>query len=350
MNKKNRIGIAILLLLVFGLTAFAPQTQAAVIIAQPGDNNEAVGEINLMLKTLGYYYGAVSNSYGTSTKAAVTLFQRANSLEATGTVDSVTYDLLKVKYTGGGQAVTPAPTPIPTPTPVPAPSPVPASDSDVIAKPGDVNDKVGQINLMLKTLGYYFASPSNYYTTSTKYAVVRFQSTNGLNATGIVDSKTFNLLQSKYQALTPATTPTPVPAPTPAPAPAPIAGLTVDEQLMFNMVNQERAKAGLKPLQIDMRMVKSARLKSQDLITNDYFAHTSPVYGSFATLIRTYAPDYSYVGENLAGNKTVELAMIAFMNSAGHKKNILSPNYTHIGIGIVSGGPYGKMFTQHFGG
>ena len=119
---------------------------------------------------------------------------------------------------------------------------------------------------------------------------------------------------------------------------------------MVNMVNQERIKAGLKPLQVDMRLVQSARVKSQDMITNNYFSHVSPVYGNFTSLIRKYAPDYIYIGENIAGNRTVEAAQSAFMNSTGHRKNILNPNYTHIGIGIVSGGPYGKMFTQHFGG
>lgn len=148
--------------------------------------------------------------------------------------------------------------------------------------------------------------------------------------------------------------PTPQPQPTPNPEPQPdpgqVQGLSVDEQLMIDLINQERAKAGVAPLKVDLRMVQSARVKSKDMIDNNYFSHTSPTLGSFATLIRKYAPDYSYLGENLAGNRTVQAAHTALMNSSGHRKNILNPNYTNIGVGIVSGGAYGKMFTQHFGG
>ncbi|WP_104372114.1 CAP domain-containing protein [Desulfocucumis palustris] len=57
---------------------------------------------------------------------------------------------------------------------------------------------------------------------------------------------------------------------------------------------------------------------------------------------------FFYAGENPAGNQTVEKAHAALMNSAGHRANILNPNYTHIRIGIVQGGQYGAMFTQHF--
>jgi uncharacterized YkwD family protein len=129
-----------------------------------------------------------------------------------------------------------------------------------------------------------------------------------------------------------------------------VAGLSAEEQQMVNLINQERAKAGVAPLKVDLRLVQSARLKSKDMIENNYFSHTSPTLGGFAALIRKYAPDYRYLGENLAGNRSVQAAHTALMNSSGHRKNILNPNYTSIGIGIVNGGPYGKMFTQHFGG
>ncbi len=376
MTTKMRRGITIFMLLVFAMTAFVPVVQAATIVAQPGDNNDTVKDINQMLKSLGYYYGTVSNYYGTSTKAAVKLFQRANGLSDTGIVDQETYNLLLKLSGGSGQAPSPAPDPTPQPEPTPkpqpnpepmpnpTPKPTPNPGSGIVAQLGDNNETVTEIKTMLKSLGYYYGSISPYYSTSTKYAVAMFQSAKGLKSTGTVDSETYELLKSLYRGNNPTPTPTPTPEPNPkpnpepqpepkpepTPNPTPVAGLTADEQLMFNMVNQERAKAGLKPLQIDMRLVQSARLKSQDLITNNYFSHTSPVYGGFAALIRSYAPDYRYLGENLAGNKSVQGAMTAFMNSSGHRKNILNPNYTHIGIGIVSGGPYGKMYTQHFGG
>lgn len=120
---------------------------------------------------------------------------------------------------------------------------------------------------------------------------------------------------------------------------------------MIDLVNQERAKAGAAPLKVDMRLVESARAKSQDMIDNNYFAHTSPTLGQFYQIIRQKTGStYSYLGENLAGAPSVKTAHNSLMNSSGHRKNILNPNYTHIGIGIKKGGPYGMMFTQHFGG
>lgn len=241
--------------------------------------------------------------------------------------------------------------------------------STVIARYGDDNQTVKEINDMLKSLGYMSTSPGSKYTYATVYAVYYFQRGNGLPMTGTVDQTTYAVLKSKYSAVqtpapaptpaptptptptpTPAPTPAPTPTPTPTPTPAPVSGLTANEKLMLDLINQERAKAGAAPLQVDMRLVESARVKSKDMITNNYFSHTSPVYGSFSALIRKYAPDYTYLGENLAGNRQVGAAHTALMNSDGHRRNILNPNYKYIGIGIVEGGPYGMMFTQHFGG
>lgn len=149
----------------------------------------------------------------------------------------------------------------------------------------------------------------------------------------------------------PTTAPTPAPEaqkPAPQPAPAPTAGLTADEQKMVNLVNGERTAIGLPALKVDMRLVKTARMKSQDMINKNYFAHQSPTYGSPFDLMKSQGITYRTAGENLAGNQTVDGAHKGLMNSPGHKANILNKNYTHIGIGIVDGGRYGKMFTQHF--
>lgn len=126
--------------------------------------------------------------------------------------------------------------------------------------------------------------------------------------------------------------------------------LTADEQAMVSMVNQARAEAGLAQLRVDPRLVRTARMKSQDMIDGDYFGHTSPTYGSPFDLVRSQGATYRYAGENLAGALTVERAHSGLMNSQGHRANILSPNYTRIGVGVVDGGRYGKMFTQHFAG
>lgn len=139
--------------------------------------------------------------------------------------------------------------------------------------------------------------------------------------------------------------------PTPAPAPAQaVQGLTADEQQMLNLVNKERTSCGLRPLQLDMDLVKIARLKSKDMIDNNYFSHQSPTYGSPFDMMASFGIPYRTAGENIAGSWSVEDAHRNLMNSDGHRKNILNPNFTHIGIGIVDGGPYGKMFTQMFVG
>lgn len=132
------------------------------------------------------------------------------------------------------------------------------------------------------------------------------------------------------------------------PVTTPVQGLTADEKQMLDLVNAERIKAGLKPLQIDMKLVDLARKKSRDMIQNNYFGHTSPVYGTPFEMMKSAGITYRYAGENLAGAPTVQKAHGGLMNSPGHRANILSPNYNRIGIGVVEGGPYGKMFTQLF--
>jgi len=146
--------------------------------------------------------------------------------------------------------------------------------------------------------------------------------------------------------------PQPLPQP-PEPKPAPPAAenkLTAVEQEMIRLVNLEREKAGLKPLAVDYNLVKTARMKSLDMLNNNYFAHQSPTYGSPFDLMRSQGVSYRLAGENLAGAPSVERAHQALMNSPGHRANILNPEFTHLGIGAAPGGPYGIYFTQHFVG
>ncbi|WCK52388.1 CAP domain-containing protein [Aneurinibacillus sp. Ricciae_BoGa-3] len=126
------------------------------------------------------------------------------------------------------------------------------------------------------------------------------------------------------------------------------AGLTQEEQQMLNLVNQERQKNGLAPLKANMQLVKMARVKAKDMIDNNYFSHQSPTYGSPFDMMKTFGISYQTAGENIAGNQTVSAAHTALMNSAGHRANILNGSFTQVGIGIVNGGPYGKMFVQDF--
>ena len=89
-------------------------------------------------------------------------------------------------------------------------------------------------------------------------------------------------------------------------------------------------------------------MKSKDMIEKGYFAHQSPTYGSPFEMMQKAGITFGYAGENLAGAPVVSRAHTSLMNSPGHRANILSSNFTHLGIGIIDGGPYGKMFTQLF--
>jgi uncharacterized YkwD family protein len=124
--------------------------------------------------------------------------------------------------------------------------------------------------------------------------------------------------------------------------------LTADEKLILEQVNVERKKAGLAPLTIDYRLVQTARAKSQDMIDNGYFDHDSPNLGSPFDQMKRAGISYRSAGENIAGNSSAAGAMEAWMNSPGHRANILNPDLTHMGIGVIDGGSYGKMLTQQF--
>lgn len=150
----------------------------------------------------------------------------------------------------------------------------------------------------------------------------------------------------------PAPQPQPQPQPSepkPQPSPAPdTSALNADEQRMLQLVNQERAAAGLAPLKANMELVRLARLKAQDMIKLNYFSHTSPTYGSPFDMIKSAGISYRYAGENLAGAYSVDVAHTNLMNSPGHRANILNANFKEVGIGVINGGPYGKMFVQMF--
>lgn len=114
------------------------------------------------------------------------------------------------------------------------------------------------------------------------------------------------------------------------------------------LVNEERAKAGLAPLVVDPELTRLARLKSADMIEKNYFSHYSPTYGSPFDMMKAAGISYRIAGENLAGARSVISAHEGLMASSGHRANILREAFTHIGVGVVRGGPYGYMFTQMF--
>lgn len=123
---------------------------------------------------------------------------------------------------------------------------------------------------------------------------------------------------------------------------------TNEETEMLNLINSERSKAGLKPLSANNEVTKLARLKSKDIADKNYFSHVSPTYGSPFEMLKSYNVSYLYAGENLAKNQNVQAAHQSLMNSPGHKKNIMSNNFTEVGIGVVTSQGNTKVYTQIF--
>ena len=118
------------------------------------------------------------------------------------------------------------------------------------------------------------------------------------------------------------------------------------EKEVVRLVNEERAKYGLGALKEDWELSRVARYKSQDMKDKKYFSHTSPTYGSPFEMMKAFGLSYSYAGENIAmGQRTPKEVVNAWMNSPGHRANILNASYKKIGVGYVTGGSY---WTQMF--
>lgn len=121
---------------------------------------------------------------------------------------------------------------------------------------------------------------------------------------------------------------------------------TAFENKVLELVNAERAKNGLSALQMDESVRKVARVKSSDMSQNNYFSHTSPTYGTPFEMLKSYGISYKSAGENIAqGYTSPEAVVNGWMNSSGHRANILNASYTHIGIGYEANGNY---WTQMF--
>lgn len=120
------------------------------------------------------------------------------------------------------------------------------------------------------------------------------------------------------------------------------------EAQMVALVNEERMAVGLQPLTLDPRLVPVARAHSEEMFRLRYFGHQSPVTGTPFDRLDQDGIRYSRAGENLAYAQSVTVAHRGLMASEGHRDNILRPEFTRIGIGVISAGPYGRMFTQLF--
>ena len=118
------------------------------------------------------------------------------------------------------------------------------------------------------------------------------------------------------------------------------------ETEVIRLVNELREQKGLNALEEDWQLSRVARYKSQDMKDNNYFLHTSPVYGSPFEMIKNFGISYRRAGENIAKGQTTPQAVVnAWMNSSGHRANILNSGYTKIGVGYVENGKY---WTQMF--
>ena len=121
------------------------------------------------------------------------------------------------------------------------------------------------------------------------------------------------------------------------------------EEEVRTLVNKERSKVGLKPLLMDWELQRVARIKSCDMAQKNYFSHQSPTYGSPFDMMRNFGISYKTAGENIAaGQRTPTEVMESWMQSQGHRENILKREFTHIGVGYCKGGAYGTMWTQQF--
>jgi len=124
------------------------------------------------------------------------------------------------------------------------------------------------------------------------------------------------------------------------------------EEEVARLVNKERTDRGLQPLTLNSSLANVARIKSADMRDNNYFGHISPTYGDPGQMLQRFGINWRSYGENIAaGQSTPAAVMNSWMNSPGHRSNILNPNFTDIGVGYVPGtssSTYSSYWTQLF--
>ena len=121
-----------------------------------------------------------------------------------------------------------------------------------------------------------------------------------------------------------------------------------NEQEVFDLINKQRTNNGLQALKVDNETQRVARIKAEDMVKNNYFSHDSPTYGSPFDMLKSFKISYKTAGENIAANSSNTGAVNGWMNSSGHKANILNSSFNYTGIGVVSSEKYGKVFVQIF--
>ena len=193
-------------------------TQIKTLSPVPGATMKAnctgalVGELQQMLKDLGYYTGTITNKYDADTKKAVAAFQKKNGLKSDGIAGAETRTLLE-----SGTALSATATATPEPTATPAPTPTPVIPSSTV-KSGSTGEDAKNVQNRLKELGYYTGTADGKFGKESVAALKSFQTNNGLTSDGVAGTTTYQKLYSSeavpYATATPKPTATPTPAPT----------------------------------------------------------------------------------------------------------------------------------------
>lgn len=127
------------------------------------------------------------------------------------------------------------------------------------------------------------------------------------------------------------------------------AGNSTQAEAILKLVNAERSKQGLSSLKLESDLTSIANTKAKDMAVNRYFDHRSPTYGSPFEMLQKFGVSYKSAGENIAaGQKTPQEVMTSWMNSSGHRANILNASYKELGVGFYAGGSYDTYWVQLF--
>lgn len=124
--------------------------------------------------------------------------------------------------------------------------------------------------------------------------------------------------------------------------------LNDEEKETLDLINEYRKQNGLNELKPFSELQEVARIKAEDLVNNEYFAHTSPILGTPFEMLKNNGISYSIAGENLAGNTTPKRAVDAWINSKSHRENILEEEFEYTGIYVIESPVYGKIYVQLF--
>ena len=128
-------------------------------------------------------------------------------------------------------------------------------------------------------------------------------------------------------------------------------GLAGTAAAVIDLTNRERTRHGLPPLSADPPLTTAAQAHSADMVARSFYAHTAPDGSEPWDRAAAAGSTRRSIGENIAcGQRSPAEVVEGWMNSPGHRANILKPGFTHIGIGFAGGGRAGTYWTQLFGG